>query len=281
MEDQYSKLFRSITTSTVWMQSDSVRIVWITLLALKDKDGNVWGSVPGLANVARVKRAAVEKALAILEAPDPDSRTKDHDGRRILAIDGGWHVLNHDKYRNTRDNADRSEYERTRKAQQRQQLKEASQMSGTSPDCPGMSANTDTDTDTDTKKKNCRAAALPDWLPRDVWADFVQHRKKLRAAMTPRAEDLTLRKLERFKHRGIDPISCLETSIENGWRGVFEPGGANGKESHKLSAAERVRKRSAERIAEIDAELARRQTDSGAVEPYGRYLRAPLDESVR
>jgi hypothetical protein len=32
-------------------------------------------------------------------APDPDSRTPDHEGRRIEAIDGGWMLLNHGKFR--------------------------------------------------------------------------------------------------------------------------------------------------------------------------------------
>jgi hypothetical protein len=32
-------------------------------------------------------------------APDPDSRTKDDEGRRIEEIDGGWLLLNHAKYR--------------------------------------------------------------------------------------------------------------------------------------------------------------------------------------
>jgi hypothetical protein len=41
----------------------------------------------------------MRQALSILLAPDPDSRTKDHDGRRIEAIEGGWLILNYLKYR--------------------------------------------------------------------------------------------------------------------------------------------------------------------------------------
>ena len=36
-------------------------------------------------------------------SPDPDSRTKDHGGRRIEEIDGGWRLLNHAKYKAIRD----------------------------------------------------------------------------------------------------------------------------------------------------------------------------------
>lgn len=94
----YTKLFSSILHSTIWQAPDHVRLVWITLLALKDRDGVVEASVPGLARAAGVSLAATEQALALLMAPDPYSRTPDHEGRRIVAVDGGWSVLNHDKY---------------------------------------------------------------------------------------------------------------------------------------------------------------------------------------
>jgi hypothetical protein len=52
-----------------------------------------------LANRARI---TVDEARAAIESflnADPDSRTPDHEGRRIERIDGGWRLLNHGKYR--------------------------------------------------------------------------------------------------------------------------------------------------------------------------------------
>jgi hypothetical protein len=72
-------------------------------LAMADRNGRVWGSVPGLANRARVAVDATRKAIETFLAPDPDSRTPDFDGRRIEVIDGGWRLLNHEKYRAIRD----------------------------------------------------------------------------------------------------------------------------------------------------------------------------------
>ena len=95
----YTKLFGSILDSTVWQAPDNVRLVWITMLAMKDQDGIVEASVPGLASRAKQSRIATEQALAVLSAPDPDSRTIDYNGRRIEVVDGGWRVLNHHKYR--------------------------------------------------------------------------------------------------------------------------------------------------------------------------------------
>jgi hypothetical protein len=81
------------------MTPASTRIVWITMLAMVDRLGNVHASVPGLAHRARVSVDECREALETLESPDPDSRTKAHDGRRIRAFEGGWELLNHAKYR--------------------------------------------------------------------------------------------------------------------------------------------------------------------------------------
>jgi len=95
----YTKLFNSIVTSTIWTEDDKTRIVWITMLAMSDQNGEVHASVPGLARVAGVTLADCELALGKLLAPDPYSRTPDNEGRRIAPIDGGWELLNHRKYR--------------------------------------------------------------------------------------------------------------------------------------------------------------------------------------
>jgi hypothetical protein len=95
----YTKLFNSIVTSTIWTEDDKTRIVWITMLALADKNGEVHASIPGLARVAGVALDDCQKAIQTLASPDPYSRTPDNEGRRICPIDGGWELMNHAKYR--------------------------------------------------------------------------------------------------------------------------------------------------------------------------------------
>jgi hypothetical protein len=97
--DSYSKLYSDIVTSSIWSEDDKTRIVWITILALRDVTGYVPAALPGLANAARVSIAECEAAVAKLEAPDQYSRTPDYDGRRIKKVEGGWIVLNHQKFR--------------------------------------------------------------------------------------------------------------------------------------------------------------------------------------
>lgn len=119
----YTKLFKSIVTSSIWQESDETRIIWITLLALADADGKVDAAIPGLANVARVSLEKTEEAINRLESPDPYSRSPEHDGRRIEKCDGGWRVLNHEKYRNRLSERDRRDYQRVKQAEYRKRRK--------------------------------------------------------------------------------------------------------------------------------------------------------------
>lgn len=116
----YTKLFNSILASTIWRADDKTRIVWITMLAMADKDGICEGSVPGLADFARVSIEDCEKALLELSSPDPYSRTSEHEGRRIEHIDGvGWFLINHPKYRAKMSEDERREYNRKKQAEWR------------------------------------------------------------------------------------------------------------------------------------------------------------------
>lgn len=115
----YTKLFGSILRSTVWRTPPHVRLVWITMLALSDRDGVVDASVPGLADAAGVSISECEQALALFQAPDPYSRTPDHEGRRVEKVDGGWRLLNHHKYQQKLGLEERREKDRLRQQRHR------------------------------------------------------------------------------------------------------------------------------------------------------------------
>lgn len=95
----YTKLAASILHSSIWSEDDRTRIVWITLLAMANQHGEVLASIPGVARMAGVPIADAEKALRRFLSPDPYSRTPDKEGRRLEAIEGGWLLVNHAKYR--------------------------------------------------------------------------------------------------------------------------------------------------------------------------------------
>ena len=106
----FTKLWCDIVMSTIWREDDKTRLVWITMLASSDALGNVGASVPGLADAARVSIPDCKMALHKLMQPDPDSRSKEFEGRRIQEIDGGWQILNYVKWREKGRGQDRREY---------------------------------------------------------------------------------------------------------------------------------------------------------------------------
>lgn len=111
-------LWGKILDSSLWVkESKETRLVWITILAMKDSDGVIQTSVPGLAYRARVSDDECKKALKVLCSPDPGDTSKVDEGRRIREIPGGWQVVNHDHYRFSTDT--KREFWRQQKAAQR------------------------------------------------------------------------------------------------------------------------------------------------------------------
>ena len=144
----YTKLFSEIITSTIWAEPDETRIVWITMLALKDKWGIVGATVPGLAHMARVDVEVCRKAIEKFMGPDPDSRTPDYEGRRIEVVEGGWRILNHEKYRRLMSADERREYlaQKQREFRARQQYVNNRKQEST------VSTHSDADTEADAYK---------------------------------------------------------------------------------------------------------------------------------
>lgn len=97
----YNKLFTKILDSSIWLENQPTRIVWITFIAMMDMDGMVaLSSIGNVANRARVSEQEATDAINCLENPDHHNPDQDHEGRRIERIPGtGWIVLNAAKYR--------------------------------------------------------------------------------------------------------------------------------------------------------------------------------------
>ena len=121
------------------------------MLAMADKDGVVEGSVPGLADFARVDLASCEAALIELSSPDKYSRSSENEGRRIEILDGvGWRLLNHGKYRAKMSEDERREYNRQKQSEWRQRQKVSNSVID-SQSQSAMSTHTEADTEADTE----------------------------------------------------------------------------------------------------------------------------------
>lgn len=98
----FVKIYGSILDSSLWSEDLATRVVFLTMLAMADPDGEVQSSVPGLARRANVTVPDVLSALEVLGSPDAFDRSGVQEGRRIESISGGWRLVNYQRYREMR-----------------------------------------------------------------------------------------------------------------------------------------------------------------------------------
>lgn len=165
MTEDYCKLASGIVLSTIWQEDDRTRIVWITMLALKDRDHTVKASLPGLARIANVPAEDCERALQKLQSPDPHSRTKDFDGRRIKEVEGGWLILNGEKYRNFMSKAERAEYQRILMQERREKERMLADVSKCQVHLAHTEAEEEADTETEAGGKKRPSRPCPGQVP--------------------------------------------------------------------------------------------------------------------
>lgn len=91
------------------------------------------------------------------------------------------------------------------------------------------------------EKKEVELEVLPDWLPAERWADFVEHRKSMRKPMTDRARSQMLKHLADLKAKGHDVLILMDTAIRSGWQDVYEPKPAGQFNSPAVPAAAKAR----------------------------------------
>ncbi len=200
MSDSYTKLFSSITESTIWSEPAGTRLVWITMLAKCNRKGEFYSSVPGLARLANVTMDECKTALETLMAPDEWSRTPDHDGRRIEPIDGGWRLLNHAKFDKMRSEIEaderRAEYKRKWDREHRGNRPNSANRGDSTPDKPPTTPDTtptvsDTPpTPTPTVTPRARSKAIAQRAARfdDFWAAYPVKKGKAKALKSWKAK---------------------------------------------------------------------------------------------
>lgn len=226
----YNKLFTKILDSTIWLEPDATRLVWITFLAMMDEDGHVpLSSIGNVASRARVSIEDATQAIYTLEAPDKQDTSQEHEGRRIEKVPGGWVVLNAARYREIVSREESRRLNRDRQSRYREKQRNAavthSNAAVTHSNARVTQSEAVSEAYTESKEKRKskgRAFALPDWIPEDAWKAWLEIRPKVKAPNTPRALDLAVKELAKLKDRGQDPRAVLEQSTLRGWRGLFE-----------------------------------------------------------
>lgn len=105
MRSLFVKLYGDkLVQSSLWETEPEARLVFIAMLAIADENGFVDApaGIPTLSRLLNLTPDYIERALAILEAPDPLSRSPEEGGRRLIHQRTGWHVVTYREHRETR-----------------------------------------------------------------------------------------------------------------------------------------------------------------------------------
>lgn len=127
----FTKLDEVILQSSVMAEPSDIFKVWIVLLAAARADHIARISPVFLASICHLPIEVVTGALNRLQEPDPYSRSKNDEGRRVREVDGGFLIINRPKYTERTV----SDYERDRKRKQR-----TKKLSRTVPDSNGTTS---------------------------------------------------------------------------------------------------------------------------------------------
>jgi len=219
MGNGFTKLFSSIVSSSIWEEDNYTRIVWITMLAMADKDGNVMCDIRRFAKMANIPLNKCKMAISKLSTPDPSSRTPDNEGRRIKSVQGGWFILNYQLYREKARATKRRKYLRDKKREERAKKPDVNTMSTTvnnSPHCQPIA-----EAEAEAEADNSAAAQLTRDFD-DFWKD-VPHKigkGKARKAYLKARKKASKEKI----HAGLPKYQAYEKQREEQNRtGDFRP----------------------------------------------------------
>lgn len=98
------------------------------MIVLCDRKGVVDMTAEVISRRTLIPEEIIQKGIACLLKPDPESRDPAHEGRRIEPLDEhrswGWRILNYEKYRAIRTAEDRREYNTAYQRERRARLKQ-------------------------------------------------------------------------------------------------------------------------------------------------------------
>ena len=148
----YGKFFASAFTGSMYGAGPDVFAVWAYVIA-NTRDSQVELNPVLLASTLGTTQERVQAAIDFLCAPDSRSRSKDAEGRRLLREgEYAYSVPTFAAYRAIRNEDDRREYNRIKKAEQREREKaEASNVKDSVIDSQRKSAHTEAVTEAESK----------------------------------------------------------------------------------------------------------------------------------
>lgn len=235
----FGKFFATTFTGSMMGSGTDVFAVWGYVIA-NAQHSQIELNPKLLAAVLGSTPEAMQAAIDVLCAPDPNSRTGEHNGMRLLREGQfAYHVVNHEKYRALRNDDDRREYFRNKKAESRARLagKNVKARSQTKSNCPPLStAVTQPESRTRKQKAEQQKQEEPPFPPSlstaafsEAWASYLAYRRE--SKFSPLKPASVKAKFAELAELGSDAaVAAIRRTIANGWKGIFpEIAKGNGK----------------------------------------------------
>lgn len=159
----YARVFKQILDSSI-SRNHLTRLVFIDCLLLADEDGVIDITADAIARRTNVPLDIVSEAIKSLSEPDPDSRSGEEEGRRLVLLDPhrnwGWRIVNYEKYSTLRTREDKRAYDheryvRNKRVRQNKENASDSEISQDSTSVHFFPSISPTKTKTKTKKHSC------------------------------------------------------------------------------------------------------------------------------
>ncbi|HEY1772465.1 MAG TPA: hypothetical protein VGH91_04655 [Gammaproteobacteria bacterium] len=119
----YGKVFRQMYDSTVATNWKAL-VTFQQFIILADSDGVVDMTPEAISRYTNIPLEIIQAGIAELEKPDPKSRSKEAEGRRLERLDPdrewGWYLVNYEYYANLRTREEIRAGNRERKRRQRE-----------------------------------------------------------------------------------------------------------------------------------------------------------------
>lgn len=206
----YGKLFRQMYHGTLGTVGPwQALVTFQQMIVLADQAGVVDMTPEAIARETTIPLDIIRLGITALEQPDPDSRTPDEQGRRILLLspdrNWGWRITNYDHYRKLRREEDRKEYHR-----QYWHKRKLNNSTTTQPTQPIAYAEANA-------KVNKNAPTVLGLNP-EAWEAWESYRRGIRKPLREVSIPSAMKKLAAF---GDDQLAVVEQSKANGWTGLF------------------------------------------------------------
>lgn len=195
----YCKLFASLYQGTLRGRTNEL-LVFTNLLAHCDQTGIVDKHFRAIAEEVGLTAEEVKESISNLESPDPESRSPEESGARIVKLDGhrawGWRVVNYGKYRSIKNEEDRRVQNRLSQQRWRERHKPSSSDVITNKQRKPSSAQGEGEGEADGEEKKKTSSSAEEFM--DAWNECPSPVPKIQRMSEGRRKALNVRMSDPF-----------------------------------------------------------------------------------